>query len=108
MTDKYKINTEENRRWLSELQEELLTFGEHFPSASGASYYLGDDGTPWTERPRETWITCRMAHVYSIGYLLGHKGSEDLVDQALKGIRGELHDDINGGWYPGSERFRRR
>ena len=42
-----------------------------------------------------------MAHVYSIGYILGHKGSEDLVDQALKGIRGELHDDINGGWYPG-------
>ena len=101
MTDKYKINTEENRRWLSELQEELLTFGEHFPSASGASYYLGDDGTPWTERPRETWITCRMAHSYCLGAFLGHEGSEKLVDQALHGIRTELHDDVNGGWYPG-------
>ena len=44
----------------------MLAFGHKFPSEGGSSYYLGDDGTPWTERPRETWITCRMAHVYSI------------------------------------------
>ena len=101
MDRKYIIDTEENKAFMNELTEDLLKFGHRFPAPTGSSYYLGDDGTPWTDRPRETWITCRMAHVYSIGYLLGHKGSEDLVDQALKGIRGELHDDINGGWYPG-------
>lgn len=42
-----------------------------------------------------------MTHVYSIGSMLGHEGSEALVDAALKGIRGELHDDKNGGWYAG-------
>ena len=42
-----------------------------------------------------------MAHVYSIGSFLGHAGSEDLADAALKGLTGELHDDINGGWYAG-------
>ena len=62
---------------------------------------MGDDGTPWKDRPRETWITSRMVHVYSIGSFLGHEGSEELADAALKGLCGELHDDKNGGWYAG-------
>lgn len=101
MNRKYIIDTDENKRFMNELTGDLLRFGHRFPAPTGSSYYLGDDGTPWTDRPRETWITCRMAHVYSIGAILGHEGSEDLVDQALKGIKGELHDDVNGGWYPG-------
>ena len=63
---KYQIDTEENRSFLTELREELLSFGQKFPSPGGGSYYLGDDGTPWKERNRETWITSRMAHVYSM------------------------------------------
>jgi len=98
---KYQIDTEENRAFLAEIREDLLRFGHQFPSPGGSSYYLGDDGTPWKERSRETWITCRMAHVYSIGALLGHEGSEALVDAALKGLTGELHDARYGGWYPG-------
>lgn len=101
MNNKYIIDTEENKAFMTSLTDDLLKFGHKFPAPTGSSYYLGDDGTPWTDRPRETWITCRMAHVYSIGSVLGHEGSEDLIDQALKGIRGELHDDVNGGWYPG-------
>ncbi len=101
MNSKYIIDTVENKTFMKELTEDLLKFGHEFPAPTGSSYYLGDDGTPWTDRARETWITCRMAHVYSIGSILGHEGSEDLIDQALKGIRGELHDDVNGGWYPG-------
>ena len=101
MNNKYIIDTEENKAFMKSLTDDLLKFGHKFPAPTGSSYYLGDDGTPWTDRPRETWITCRMAHVYSIGSVLGHEGSEDLIDQALKGIRGELHDDVNGGWYPG-------
>lgn len=98
---KYRIDTEENKAFLKELREDLLSFGHGFPSPGGGSYYLGDDGTPWKERNRETWITCRMAHVYSIGSMLGHEGSEALVDAALKGLTGELRDAGNGGWYAG-------
>ncbi len=98
---KYDIDRDENRIFLKGIRENLLEFGRRFPSPAGSSYYLGDDGTPWTDRKRETWITCRMAHVYSIGALLGYEGSKELVDAAIKGIRGELHDRINGGWYPG-------
>lgn len=101
MNKKYQIDTPENRAFLAQMREDLLSFGHKFPSPGGGSYYLGDDGTPWTGRSRETWITSRMAHVYSIGTLLGHAGSEALADAALKGLRGELHDDVNGGWYAG-------
>jgi mannose/cellobiose epimerase-like protein (N-acyl-D-glucosamine 2-epimerase family) len=101
MKEKYSIDTAENKAFLKEIREGLLQFGHRFPAETGASYYLGDDGTPWKERPRETWITCRMAHVYSIGTFLGHQGSEALVDAALKGLLGELLDRKNGGWYAG-------
>ena len=98
---KYQLGTTENQEFLREVRNGLLNFGHLFPSTGGSSYYLGDDGTPWKDRNRETWITSRMTHVYSIGSMLGHEGSEALADAALKGLRGELHDDQNGGWYAG-------
>ncbi len=42
-----------------------------------------------------------MVHVYSLGTMLGYDGCEELVDAGLKGLMGELHDEVNGGWYPG-------
>lgn len=101
MEKKYQYGTDANKAFLEEIGEGILKFGHQFPSPKGGSYYLGDDGTPWKERNRETWITSRMAHVYSIGTFLGHAGSEELADAALKGLRTELHDDANGGWYAG-------
>lgn len=101
MNRKYQIDTEENKQFMTEMRDDLLAFGHRFPSPGGGSYYLGDDGTPWKDRPRETWITCRMAHVYSMGVFLGHEGSEALVDAALKGLKGELRDAENGGWFAG-------
>ena len=98
---KYQINTEENRQFLKEMRDGLLDFGHQFPSPGGSSYYLSDDGSPWKQRSRETYVTCRMLHVYSIGSFFKHEGSEMLVDAALKGLMGELHDKENGGWYAG-------
>lgn len=99
--NKYIIDTNENKAFLKQLREELFAFGKNFPAESGASYYLGDDGRPWKERPRETWITCRMAHVYSIGTMLGVNGCEALADKAIDGLLGELLDKEYGGWYAG-------
>ncbi len=101
MDKKYQIDTPENIQFMEDVRNDLLRFGHRFPSPGGGSYYLGTDGTPWTERSRETWITSRMAHVYSMGIFLGHEGSEELADAALKGLMGELHDEKNGGWYAG-------
>ena len=60
MQAKYQIDTTENREFLRSNAEIILNFGHRFPSPGGGSYYLGDDGTPWKDRPRETWITSRM------------------------------------------------
>ncbi len=98
---KYVIDTEENKEFLEEIQKGLFDLGRQFPAPGGSSYYLGDDGTPWKDRNRETWVTCRMAHVYSLASFLGYEGSKELVDAAVKGLRGELHDAENGGWYAG-------
>ena len=99
--NKYCIDTKENREFMEWMTKDLLDFGRKFPSPGGSAYYLGDDGTPWKERPREAFVTCRMAHVYSIGTFLGYPGSEELADAALKGLTGDLKDPENGGWYPG-------
>ncbi len=101
MDRKYVLDTEENREFLKTAAEGLLEFGKQFPSPGGASYYLGDDGTPWKDRPRETWITCRMVHSYSIGDALGFPGSGELIDAGLKGLLGELRDTEHGGFYSG-------
>ena len=101
MNSKYQIGTAENSAFLQKTRDNLRAFGHRFPSPGGGAWYLGDDGTPWKDRPRETWITARMTHVYSLGTFLGHEDSETLADAGLKGLRGELHDDRNGGWYPG-------
>lgn len=98
---KYQIGTKENKEFLEEIRKNLLEFGRQFPAPDGSSYYLGDDGTPWQDRNRETWITSRMLHVYSIGTMLGDKESKALAESALRGLRGALKDTEHGGWYSG-------
>lgn len=101
MNNKYLLDSKENKEYLKVLSDELLDFGVNFPSESGASYYLGDAGEPWKERPCETWITCRMAHVYSIGSMLGFSRGKELATKAINGLSTVLKDSVNGGWYPG-------
>ena len=101
MNTKYQLDTAENKEWLKTLYEELLRFGKNAPAPTGGAYYLGDDGTPWTDRPRECWITCRMAHVYSIGTMLGYEGASQVAEASIRGLLTELRDHENGGFYSG-------
>ena len=101
MKEKYELDTKENKEFVKDLAEGLLAFGRRFPSPEGGAWYLGDDGAPWKDRSRETWITCRMAHCYSLGVFLGFDGSKELVEKAVQGLLGELSDQENGGFYAG-------
>ncbi|MDO4633363.1 MAG: AGE family epimerase/isomerase [Eubacteriales bacterium] len=98
---KYQLDTEENRAFLKEMRDDLLRFGDHCVSPGGSAYYLGDDGTPWKEKDRAAYVTCRMVHVYSIGQMLGHKGSDEIQDACIRALFGELRDQEHGGWYSG-------
>lgn len=101
MKEKYKIDTRENRDFLQKIRDDLFAFGHRFPSLGGSAWYLGDDGTPWKDKNRDTYVTCRMAHAYSIASLLGHEGGKELMEDAIKGLCGELKDREHGGWYEG-------
>ena len=101
MNEKYRLGSDANKAFLKDLREDLLSFGKHFPSPEGGSYYLSDDGTPWKDRPREAFITARMAHVYCMGQFLGFPEADHLADEALRGLAGELKDTRCGGWYAG-------
>ena len=97
---RYTLGTEANRIFMASETYELLKFGKGFPAPDGGSGWLNADGTLDPSHGVETWITSRMAHVYSIGAMLGYPGAGELADAALKGLTGILHDDEHGGWYP--------
>lgn len=99
--ERFILGTEKNRKYLTDDLMELLRFGRKFASPEGSAYWLGDDGNPWPEKGKYTWITCRMTHVYSIGALLGIGGCRELAEAGIRGLTGELHDEKYGGWYTG-------
>ena len=86
MADYTLLGSPENILYSKKSAIKLLDFGRNFPSSEGGSYYLGGDGNPLKDRPRETWITARMLHVYSIGKMLRFRGCGELAEKGLNGL----------------------
>lgn len=101
MDKKNQIDTPENIRFLNEIRKKLLTFGKDVISPDGTAYYLGDDGRPWPDFPRNTYETARMCHVYHMGAIMYGEGWKKQADGAMKGLISALHDEENGGWFDG-------
>ncbi len=98
----------DHRGWLAGQLAAQLRFARGFANPEGGAWYLDDAGRPDESRPVATWITARMAHVYSLGHLAGLPGCRPLAAAALGGLTGRLRDEVNGGWFaslgPGEER----
>ncbi|MHA7134741.1 AGE family epimerase/isomerase [Oerskovia turbata] len=77
----------------------LLAFAQASLGPDGGARWLDDDGAPDAAQPVHTWITARMAHVFSLGALLGVPGAGESADQALDGLRDHLADTEDGGWF---------
>lgn len=103
MERKYIIDTAENKAFLKEMREDLVRFGKNFPSPSGTALHLDNKGNAIPDSPQETWITARMAHVYSIAHMLGCKDIKELAQKAVNGLRTALHDNAFGGWYSATD-----
>ena len=88
----------EHRSWLAAQSRRQLDFGRGFPHPEGGAAWLDSAGRPDLTRPVFTWITARMAHVYSLGSLAGVQGCAELADTALAGLTGRLRDAEHGGW----------
>ncbi|GAB3483830.1 AGE family epimerase/isomerase [Nocardiopsis coralliicola] len=87
-----------HRAWLRAEEFRLLDFGTAAALDGGGFCALDARGRP-AGATAETWITGRMAHVYSLAHLRGVPGAGVLADHALDGLRGVLHDGEHGGWY---------
>jgi mannose/cellobiose epimerase-like protein (N-acyl-D-glucosamine 2-epimerase family) len=98
--DKYELGTQANRVFMADQSYDLLRFGRGVATPMGGAGWLDDFGRIDPSQGVQTWITCRMTHVYSLGAMLGFPGAEKIVDNMLAGLRGHLHDDVHGGWYP--------
>lgn len=88
-----------HRMWLAEHSQNLLAFGRHCALSSGGAGWLDDTGAVDSSIATYTWITARMAHVYSVGALLRIPGSAPIAQRALDGLCGVLHDEAHGGWF---------
>jgi sulfoquinovose isomerase len=89
----------DHRDWLAAQTRRQLDFGRAFPHPDGGAAWLDPAGRPDLTRPVFTWITARMAHVYSLGSLAGVPACEDLADIAIAGLTHRLHDEQHGGWF---------
>lgn len=95
----YEFGGTKYLHFLEAVRKDLWDFGRRFPAPQGGSYCLDTLGNPVPAQGIHTWISSRMLHVYALGEIAGHQGSERLVDCALAGLAGILHDDEHGGWY---------
>ncbi len=89
----------EHRAWLADQAGRQLDFGRGFPHPEGGAAWLDATGRADLSRPVFTWITARMAHVYSLGALSGVEGCAELADVALAGLTDRLQDAEHGGWF---------
>jgi sulfoquinovose isomerase len=78
--------------------DRLLTFGAGARRDDGGFGYLAADGSLDPERPRETYVTARMTHVFSLAALLGWPGASDLARHGVDALTGPFRDAAHGGW----------
>lgn len=93
------ITSASHREWLLGQADQLLTFARDCIVEGRGAGWLDNTGTVDLTQPVHTWITCRMAHSFSIGSMLGHEGAREVAQAAIAALRGPLRDDMNGGWY---------
>lgn len=93
------ITSPDHHEWLREQAVSLLDFGKGCIVPGRGAGWLTNNGELDLDRGVHTWITCRMAHSYSIGALMGVAGAFDIAQAAISALLGSLHDDVNGGWF---------
>lgn len=93
------ITSPDHHVWLREQAVSLLEFGKGCMIADRGAGWLTATGDLDPSRGVHTWITCRMAHSYSIGALLGVAGAREIAQAAISALLNSLHDDVHGGWF---------
>ncbi|MEA5365046.1 AGE family epimerase/isomerase [Amycolatopsis sp., V23-08] len=85
--------------WVRAEPARLLGFAASAAHPAGGFAWLDDTGHPVLDRPVETWITCRMTHVFALASLQGVPGAVKQVAHGVAGLTGLLRDPGHGGWF---------
>lgn len=93
------ITSPEHHAWLTEQAISLLDFARNCIVPGRGAGWLKADGEVDLSQAVHTWITCRMAHSYSIGAFMGVDGAHDIAEQAIAALLGPLKDHEYGGWF---------
>ena len=91
----------DHRRWLTAEADALFNFFE--PDSidpAGGFAALDASGRALVDAPaRELHATCRMAHCFALGVLLGRPGAADFVDHAMQALLTRHRDPRFGGYF---------
>jgi mannose/cellobiose epimerase-like protein (N-acyl-D-glucosamine 2-epimerase family) len=77
---------------------DLLSFAAGSRRAEGGFGYLGADGSVLADRPRETYVTARMTHVFALAAMLGRPGAGELAAHGVRALTGPFRDAEHAGW----------
>ena len=88
-----------HRQWLGDQARALLDFFQHdSPNPRGGFYDLDTGGRAIAGSLRQIHSTARMVHCYTLGSLLGHPGSDDIVDHGMQFLWTGHRDPEHGGY----------
>lgn len=86
--------------WLAAEFDRLLAFARVAVHPLGFAS-LSRAGTHQEDADIETYVTCRMTHVFALAELQGHADAGELVDHGVGALTGPLRDGDHGGWFAG-------
>lgn len=88
-----------HNRWMETELDRILEFGRNAKVSNGFGW-ISNTGGLREEMGVQLWITGRMVHTYSAGYLMGRPGARTMAQHGIDALLdGVLRDRVNGGWY---------
>jgi mannose/cellobiose epimerase-like protein (N-acyl-D-glucosamine 2-epimerase family) len=88
-----------HRGWLSDQARSLFDFFQRDSiNPRGGFYDIDDEGRAIPGSLRQVHATARMVHCFSIGSLLGHPGSDAIVDHGMQFLWSGHRDPQHGGY----------
>lgn len=86
-------------RWLETELDRILEFGRLGKVSNGFGW-ISNTGGLREEQGVQLWITARMVHTFSAGYLMGRPGARTMAEHGVNCLlNGLLRDKEHGGWY---------
>jgi len=94
-----------HRAWLLQQANDLFGFFEkNCRNPAGGFFDLDERGhrlDSLDKAPRQIHVTTRMVHSFSIAYLLGRPGSDEIIDHGMQFLWNGHRDSVNGGYFWG-------